>query len=404
MDLVEHKKQVRKIYSPIPASILEDPLLNELIAVFPPNYNFEFHKCIWRIEELKKELGRNLTLVLQLPQGLQMFSCMLADFFEKYSRCDVFIVADENYGACCIEDFGASLVDADFIIHYGHSCLVPITQTIVKALYVFVDILFDVEHLVQTIAANFPDKSQHLYLMSVIQFNSCLYLTKEKLSEIGYTNLTIPQEKPRAGGETLGCTAPNLDDRDDKRTVIFIADGRFHLEGSMIQNPKHTYYQYNPYEQILTLEKYDYAQMTKIRREQIFKVPITQVKNVGIILGMLGRQGNPLILERMVQKVAGRFRFFVILISEIFPHQLKMFGDFFDFFVQIACPRLSIDWGTAFHKPLLNSFEFWCYLNESMPEKYANDFYSENGGEWSNYYGQQKPRKKKIEVNLEATA
>lgn len=38
-------------------------------------------------------------------------------------------------------------------------------------MYVFVDIVFDVNHLFETILFNFKDKDQHLYLMSVIQFN-----------------------------------------------------------------------------------------------------------------------------------------------------------------------------------------------------------------------------------------
>ena len=35
--------------------------------------------------------------------------------------------------------------------------------------------------------------------------------------------------------------------------------------------------------------------------------------------------------------------YFVLLLSEIFPSKLAMFEDV-DAWVQIACPRLSIDW------------------------------------------------------------
>lgn len=33
------------------------------------------------------------------------------------------------------------------MIHYGHSCLVPIDITTIKMLYVFVDISIDVDHV-----------------------------------------------------------------------------------------------------------------------------------------------------------------------------------------------------------------------------------------------------------------
>jgi hypothetical protein len=51
----------------------------------------------------------------------------------------------------------------------------------------------------------------------------------------GYTNIQVPQAKPLSGGETLGCTAPLL---PAHCTLVFVADGRFHLEAAMIRNPQ----------------------------------------------------------------------------------------------------------------------------------------------------------------------
>lgn len=36
--------------------------------------------------------------------------------------------------------------------------------------------------------------------MSTIQFNNSLFLAKQKFTEAGFTNLVIPQEKPRSAG------------------------------------------------------------------------------------------------------------------------------------------------------------------------------------------------------------
>ena len=132
-----------------------------MVKILPSNYNFEIHKSIWRIEEIKKSLKKdNIRLVLQMPQGLQMFACALSDIFEHFTDSEVIIIGDENYGACCIEDESGVAIEADFIIHYGHSCLVPITDTKLKVLYVFVDILIDIDNLVQNICLNFPDKTK----------------------------------------------------------------------------------------------------------------------------------------------------------------------------------------------------------------------------------------------------
>jgi 2-(3-amino-3-carboxypropyl)histidine synthase len=67
-----------------------------------------------------------------------------------------FIMGDVTYGACCIDDFSAAALDADFLVHYGHSCLVPVDVTGLPCLYVFVDIQIDMEHCAETIQLNFP--------------------------------------------------------------------------------------------------------------------------------------------------------------------------------------------------------------------------------------------------------
>lgn len=52
-----------------------------------------------------------------------------------------------TYGACCVDDLSAKALGADFMVHYGHSCLVPITTTVIPMLYVFVEISFDHKHV-----------------------------------------------------------------------------------------------------------------------------------------------------------------------------------------------------------------------------------------------------------------
>jgi 2-(3-amino-3-carboxypropyl)histidine synthase len=36
---------------------------------------------------------------------------------------ETIVMGDVTYGACCIDDFTAKALDADFLVHYGHSCL-----------------------------------------------------------------------------------------------------------------------------------------------------------------------------------------------------------------------------------------------------------------------------------------
>ena len=136
----------KKIATQIPRDILENVELNSAISVLPANYNFEIHKTVWRV----KQTGAK-RVALQFPEGLLMFACAIADIVERFTSAETIIMGDVTYGACCVDDFTARALGADLMVHYGHSCLVPIDATTIKMLYVFVDIKIDNQHVVDTI-------------------------------------------------------------------------------------------------------------------------------------------------------------------------------------------------------------------------------------------------------------
>lgn len=93
----------------------------------------------------------------------------------------------------------------------------------------------------------------------------------------------------------------------------------------MIANPSISAYRYDPYAKVLTLESYDYKQMTQVRSDAIEKCRYS--KRFGIILGTLGRQGNPEILNRLTTLLESCGKeYFVLLLSEIFPDKVKHFS------------------------------------------------------------------------------
>ena len=181
------------------------------------------------------------------------------------------------------------------------------------------------------------------------------------------------QAKPLSPGEVLGCTAPTL--ADSTEAIVFIADGRFHLEAIMIANPSIPAYRrapsltvcvissdpvfrgfrYDPYARILTREGYDHTGMKAARRAAIEVA--TRARSWGIVLGTLGRQGNPNILTHLQARLASRgVPHTVVLLSEISPAKIAAIRGP-DAWIQIACPRLSIDWGDAFSTPVLTPYE-----------------------------------------------
>lgn len=448
------------------------------------------------------------------------------------------ILGDVTYGACCIDDLSARALGCDLLVHYGHSCLVPLTCTVIPCLYVFVEIRVDVQHLVDCVRMTFLEEERvrlfegerkvysttaettriiETLVMGTVQFRSAVVEAAQRLNEVtsstssdDSTNIRqvqfqaiVPQAKPLSPGEVLGCTAPSglaqmdfekamsasrrrqarrsqdaTDDIDEpasnveiakERVMIFLADGRFHLEAAMISNPSLRALRYDPYSKTLTEERYEIVKMKRIRRDaiqsarKVLGISSTEgypthinatvgaqvgdaiadsvlqcqpsqtssgsssqssplPKTMGIILGTLGRQGNPAILSRVRSLLHSRgIRSIIVLLSEIFPKKLEMLsstnpdrGGRVCSWVQIACPRLSIDWGHYFCVPVLSPFELFVAFgevvdstlwnasddnvvqnesNDSDEGGYPMDFYSKGGGPWTNYYESNKARK-----------
>ena len=398
----------------IPLAILNDPNLARAVKPLPANYSFEIHKTIWRLRT-----GNVSRLALQFPEGLLLYATTLADIFKVFvpSIKDVVILGDVTYGACCVDDYAATALGCDFLVHYGHSCLVPVSMTTCKTLYVFVDILFDEEHLVQSIRKNFPNRTDKIALAGTIQFASAIGKVRETLRPF-YECFDVGRTKPLSPGEVLGCTAPSLGDgevmgarsgdsmgEEGKKAhdaIVFVADGRFHLEAMMIANPNVPAYRYDPYERVLTREYYDHVGMQNVRKSMILRAK--KAKKFGLILGTLGRQGNPAVLARLERLFESRNKETVVfLISEISPERIASLSENggIDAFVQVACPRLSIDWGEAFIVPVLTPYEAYIclegaeawddvntVLSEGKYEKkevpsYPMKYYADDGGEWT---------------------
>ncbi|EPS72161.1 hypothetical protein M569_02597 [Genlisea aurea] len=404
--VVKHRPPPKRfVKSQIPESILNDAALNAAVAVLPANYNFEIHKIVWRAR------SSNATRVaLQFPEGLLMYSLVISDIltaFAGVTHC--FVLGDVTYGACCVDDLSCRALAVHLLVHFGHSCLVPIGNTTVPVLYIFVEIGINTRNLLQELDYNFnPEKVSNFIMAGTIQFCNAIRAVKPELENLGFRVL-MPQSKPLSAGEVLGCTAPTVKLQDcpgKEDIIIFVSDGRFHLEAFMIANPGVKAFRYDPYLGKLFLEEYDYEGMKQDRRKAIERA--MGAKSWGIVLGTLGRQGSPMLVERLEKKMQEKgLDYITVLLSELSPKKIDLFGDSVDAWIQIACPRLSIDWGDAFKKPLLTSFEAEIALgdrpgwwdmkpmkssngcrnrNEEECVDYPMDYYSQDGGEWNSSY------------------
>jgi 2-(3-amino-3-carboxypropyl)histidine synthase len=71
----------------------------------------------------------HLKVSLQFPEGLMLYACIIADILTTFSKpkVEIVIMGDVTYGACCVDDIASDQMGCDLLVHYGHSCLIPIT-------------------------------------------------------------------------------------------------------------------------------------------------------------------------------------------------------------------------------------------------------------------------------------
>lgn len=173
---------------------------------------------------------------------------------------------------------------------------------------------------------------------------------------------------------------------DSVAHLRYVGDGRFHLESIMIANPTVPAFRYDPYSKKFTRELYEHQEMRTVRGEAVRAARKGLVADPGngggagkwaVTLGTLGRQGSLSVLKvsrphrtsalaemklimQTIQDTLPRSADppFMLLLSELSPQKLALFSeDEISTFVQTSCPRLSIDWGYAFPRPLLSPYE-----------------------------------------------
>lgn len=145
----------------------------------------------------------------------------------------------------------------------------------------------------------------------------------------------------------------------------------------MIANPLIPAFRYDPYSKKLTREVYNHEEMRTTRDDAVQKArksiatlctsdsqgtvtPTDENPIWGVILGTLGRQGSLKQMQAITHQLSSSktaIPYIPILLSELSPAKLALFNPHISTFVQTSCPRLSIDWGYAFDKPLLSPYE-----------------------------------------------
>jgi 2-(3-amino-3-carboxypropyl)histidine synthase len=325
-------------------------------------------------KRLKQEIARlgSKRVLLQLPEGLKPEGPRLADIVEKTGALPI-ISADPCYGACDIAMDAAESLEADLIVHFGHSKF--LVHGRVPTIYIETKSTVTVNKAVQK-ALPLLSKFARIGLVTSVQHQKELNQAREILTKAGKIVVVGDSGQMSYPGQVLGCNYSNAKSiADQVDAFLFIGGGLFHALGVALNTSKPTVIA-DPYDNRAFSIENGAQKIIKQRWASIEEAQ--KAKTFGVLIGL--KPGQKKIDQALkIRELAQKHGVAALLLAakEITPETLLEFPAI-DAYVNTACPRISLDAPGKFSKPVITVNEFMVVVGESSWENMLKEGLFEN--------------------------
>ncbi len=324
-----------------------------------------------RIKQEVQKLGAKRVL-LQMPEGLKPEAPRLAAVVEKAGALPI-ISADPCYGACDLAVDEAEHVGADLIVHFGHARVLKHEK--LPTIYVEARATVAAGEAVEKALPLLKEWSK-IGLATTVQHIQLLDEVRESLVRAGKTVVIGDSGKINYAGQVTGCNYSNVKSvSDEVEAFLLVGGGRFHALGIALSTSKPTVVA-DPYEGRAYAVSADAQTVIKQRWASIQQA--MSAKIVGVIIGMKPGQLHLEVALHAKEVVENHGKTALLLaVKEVLPETLLEFPTI-DVYVNIACPRISLEAPSKFSKPLLTLNEFMVAVGEESWENLLNRGLFEN--------------------------
>ena len=312
-------------------------------------------------EEIKKRGAKRV--LLQLPDGLKPLAARLASIVER-AGASVIISGEPCYGACDVALAEAKELNADLIIHYGHTMM--LRDLNIPTIYFEAHAEIPVEEAVRK-AIDLLKPWRRIGLATTVQHVKKLEAARRILSSAGKEVHVGNASSMLHPGQVLGCDYTNAKAiSQNVEAFLFVGGGRFHPLGLALTTMKPVVAA-DPFEcRAYSLD----ADARRILRQRWAEIEeARKAETYGVIIGLKPGQKRLREAFRIKNKIeeAGK-KAYLISLREITDQMLRNFREF-EAYINTACPRISIDEATAFRQPVLTLKEAYVMLGEMSWEK-----------------------------------
>ncbi|MFQ6025311.1 MAG: diphthamide biosynthesis enzyme Dph2 [Nitrosopumilaceae archaeon] len=296
-------------------------------------------------EEIEKR--KPVSVALNGPDGILPKIQELATKIMAKFNIPVYVLADPTWGSCDLNTNGAEVLGVNVLFNVGHTIRMDGLGDNVVMIDAFDDISF--ENVAKKCAKELSGStislvtdSQHLPQLEVVK----------KILEEGGIKVMIGNGKGQLNdGQVFGCEFyPTEQTKDDVDANIFLGQSNFHAAGIALSTNKPTYI-LDPYFNEIR-EVTEFAQkLQKKATLSIYKA--VEAETFGIIVGLKEGQLSKITalkLKKELEKEGKKVQLFAL--TDITNDRLERLAGI-DAFIQVACPRISID--NHFNKPVLST-------------------------------------------------
>lgn len=291
-----------------------------------------------------------MKILLQFPEGLKQYAIKYAENLKK-NKNTVFISCSPTYGACDIAIDEAKAINADKIVHFGHSKFNPKHSTLdFNIEYKEYKIKADLSILKNSL--NYLKDYKKIGIITTVQHISQLKEIKnfyEKNNKIIY--IGKPSGFASYDGQILGCDAGSASTiNNDVDAIIYFGGGLFHAIGALLETTK-PFISIDPFlNKINTLDKYREIYKKKSKGRILQSI---NAKNFGILVSTKNGQFRIKLAESIKKLITdNKLNAQILITNNIDFDSLNNLMEF-DVFVNTACPRLVED-QERLRKPILN--------------------------------------------------
>ncbi|XP_021292568.1 2-(3-amino-3-carboxypropyl)histidine synthase subunit 2 [Herrania umbratica] len=343
--------------------------------------------------------SRNFTRVaLQFPDDLLKHSTKVVTSLRKKlgsgNKVGLFVMADTAYGSCCVDEVGASHIDADCVVHYGHTCLSP-TSTL-PSFCVFGKASINVSSCVEKLSSFFWTDGRPTVVLYGLEYAHAISQIKEALVEATprakvelqfadvMCSIINPLEDNRRSNGLLGLLGSCTNNSSGAETgtryslgglIWDLPEGQ-RMEDYMLLwiGPDNSAFanvvltfngceivRYDATEDRLVT---DVSQQKRILKRRYYLVERAKDANmVGILVGTLGIAGYLHMIHQMKELIMGAGKkAYTLVMGRPNPAKLANFPEC-DVFIYVSCAQTALLDSKEFLAPVITPFEAMLAFN-----------------------------------------